>query len=757
MIRGFTGLLTIALIAVMLAGPATALACGPFSLDTIFVFTVHPEYPLDNFARGDLGTIQPSYARSYLYVAYRYLNGNSFTPDEQNALVELWRDRLNLRWEPSEEQSVKRWLEARNKVAGAAAITNIEVYRSREKPNEYETYLNCQKDSFETAAATLEARTKQWGADSASVKTWVEAQDQVFANCSEGKHVPAATAADADTLVRADRQYQIAAANFYAGDFDQALAGFQTIAADRTSPWHNAAPYLIARTLLRKASLGPEDQKPQSLTESEKQLNQILASEELKQSHENAQRLLSLVRLRLHPKDVVHELATSLTGKKANPNLKQELWDYTVLMDQFIGDEPASVFPANTAALGGDELTEWIVTLQSEKPEASSHAFDRWQATSSIPWLIAALTKVNPKHPHADTLRRAAAAVPPDSPAFPSAVFHIARLNIGAGRFNEARAMLDEALRKDRAHLNASALNSLRHERMLVANNLDEFLTYAQSVPAAMSWNDDGREIPAEADDVSEGLKSLQGKPLFDDNAAKVLNEKFPLSLLKQAAVSKTLPEHLRRDVAQVAWLRSVILRDEVAAAELAPTLKGLVPEMAPLLDNFLAAPDWQAKQFAGIYAWLKFPGLEPIVDAGIGRQIPLGEQDSYRDNWWCGAAFTAPADDSEAGAKKRAANEVIAPAFLTRAQQANASKEHVLLSSLGAAPNYISEQVVAWATRNPADPRVPEALHLAVDTTRHGCTDKQTGRWSKAAYDFLHRRYPNNAWTKRTPYWFKD
>jgi hypothetical protein len=757
MIRRCSRLLAIVLIAFVLSGPSPALACGPFSLDTIFVFTVHPEYPLENFARGDLGTIQPSYARSYLYVAYRYLNGNSFTPAEQNALVELWRDRLNLHWEPAEEQSVKRWLEARNKVPGAAALANIEVYRSREKPNEYETYLNCQKDSFETAADTLEARTKQWGADSTSLKTWVEAQDQVFANCSEGKRVPEAISADADALVRADRQYQIAAANFYGGDFDQALAGFQTIAADRSSPWHNSAPYLVARTFLRKASLGPDEQKAASLTESEKQLNEILASEELKQSHENAQRLLSLVRLRLRPKEVVHLLAISLTGKEANPSLKQELWDYTVLLDQFIGDEPASAFPANAAELGGDDLTEWLVTLQSEKPEASSHAFDRWQATSSVPWLIAALSKVNPKHPHADTLRRAAAAIPPNSPAFPSAVFHIVRLHIAAGRFNEARSMLDQLLPKDRAHLNASALNLLRHQRMMVANNLGEFLTYAQSVPAGMSWNDDGREIPEDPAETSEDMKSLQGKPLFDGDAAKVLNEKIPLAILKQAAVSKTLPDHLRRDVAQAAWLRSVILRDEVTAAELAPTLKALVPEMAALLDKFLAAPDWQARQFAGIYAWLKFPGLEPVVDVGIGRQIPLGEQDSYRDNWWCSAAYTASVVDSEESGKKRAANEVLAPSFLTRAQQANASKEYVLLSSVGAAPNYISQRVVEWATRNPNDPRVPEALHLAVNTTRHSCTDKQTGKWSKAAYDFLHRRYPNNAWTKRTPYWFKD
>ena len=757
MIRRFAKLLAVGMIAFLLVGPATTLACGPFSLDTIFVFTVHPEYPLENFARGDIGTIQPTYARSYLYVAYRYLNGKGFTAEEQSALVDLWSDRLNLRWEPSEEQSMKRWFEARHTVLGGGEDPKIDVYRSREKPNEYETYLNCQKDSFETAADTLEARAKLWGAKSAVLKTWVEAQDQVFANCSEGKHIPEALTDETDVLARADREYQIAAANFYAGNFDQALTGFQAIAADRTSPWHESAPYLVARTFLRKASLGGEEQKAGSLTESEKQLKKILASEEHKPSHENARRLLGLVELRLHPKDVVHELAASLIGKNANPNLKQELWDYTLLLDQFAGDEPAGALPPNIADLGSDDLTDWLLTFQSAKPEALAHSVERWQATSSVHWLVAALAKVDSHHASAEALKRAGAAISTDSPAFPSVMFHIVRLNIAGGRINEARTMLDQLLTKRQSQLNASSLNSLRQQRMLVASNLDEFLTYAQRVPAGLSWNDDGREIPADPSDVGDEMKPLQNRPLFDSDAAKVLNEKMPLSLLKQAALSKTLPDHLRRDLAQAAWLRAVILSDQVTAAELVPTLKSLVPELSTLLDNFLAARDPEAKKFAGIYAWLKFPGLEPVVDAGIGRQIPLSEQDSYRDNWWCSAAFTANADDSEESAKKRAANDVMSPAFLTKAQRSNASSEYLLLSTVGAGPNYISRQVIEWATSNPTDARVPEALHLAVNTTRHGCTDKQTGRWSKAAYDFLHRRYPNNAWTKRTPYWFKE
>jgi hypothetical protein len=94
---------------------------------------------------------------------------------------------------------------------------------------------------------------------------------------------------------------------------------------------------------------------------------------------------------------------------------------------------------------------------------------------------------------------------------------------------------------------------------------------------------------------------------------------------------------------------------------------------------------------------------------------------------------------------------------FLSAAEKAKAEQELKARAVVTAAPNYIAQQVIAWATKNPADERVPEALHLAVNTTRYGCTDTQTGRWSKAAYDLLHRKYPNTSWAKKTKYWFKD
>src|SRR6266850_1510119 len=51
--------------------PYRTRACGPFFTDAIFVYTKHPDFPLENFAAGKLGVLQTTYARSYLVAAYR--------------------------------------------------------------------------------------------------------------------------------------------------------------------------------------------------------------------------------------------------------------------------------------------------------------------------------------------------------------------------------------------------------------------------------------------------------------------------------------------------------------------------------------------------------------------------------------------------------------------------------------------------------------------------------------------------------------
>ena len=171
--------------------PQRTRACGPFFTDAIFVYSKHPDFPLESFAGGKLGVLQPSWARSYLVVAYRNLVGTNLSSNEANGIKALWDDRLNNRWDSNDEEWIKKWTEARKQVPGLAAPPEIKAYRNREKPHEYDSYLNCQQDAFENAEATLNERIKTFGAESLGVKGWVGAQDLVFANCSEGRHIPA--------------------------------------------------------------------------------------------------------------------------------------------------------------------------------------------------------------------------------------------------------------------------------------------------------------------------------------------------------------------------------------------------------------------------------------------------------------------------------------------------------------------------------------------------------------------------------------
>ncbi|PYS82299.1 MAG: hypothetical protein DMF70_08170, partial [Acidobacteria bacterium] len=88
-------LIALALIAsTSLLLPQSSQACGPFFTDAIFVYTKHPDFPLERFAKGQLGVLRPSYARSYLFAAYRNLTNATFSDAEKTALKSLWEDRL---------------------------------------------------------------------------------------------------------------------------------------------------------------------------------------------------------------------------------------------------------------------------------------------------------------------------------------------------------------------------------------------------------------------------------------------------------------------------------------------------------------------------------------------------------------------------------------------------------------------------------------------------------------------------------------
>lgn len=738
--------------------PRRTQACGPYFTDAIFVYSKHPDFPLEKFAGGKLGVVTSSWARSYLIAAYRNLAGTPLSGDETKAISSVWDDRLNNRWESNDDQWIKSWTEARKKVPGVPAAPGIYVYRNREKPHEYESFLNCQGDAFQNAEATLNERIKRFGADNQAVRDWLAAQDRVFANCREGKQIPVPARADQDALIRADRAYQIAAANFYATDFDEATRQFDAIAKDSSSPWREKAGYLAARSMLRKGSLVDKDEEGRpALAEAETRLNAVLKDKSATASHHPSSRLLNLVGLRLHPEERLHEIAHALAKKNASTNFKQDVWDYTILLDKFLGDGSEgegseTAKPKLPAGLTSDELTDWVITFEDSSPAAVAHSLERWEKSRALPWLVAAISKVNGQSASASSLLSAAANVDHNSPAFPSLTLHSVRLLMENNRGSEARTILDKALASDRQKLSASALNLLLGQRMVLAQNLDEFIQSAQRVPAGLSDDNDGREIPDEDSKEKPG----ESQVYFDRDAANAFNRAMPVAMIKDAARSKVLAPNLRRDVVQAAFVRSAMVDDRETALQSSALLQEIHPQLKEFLGAYEKATTRDARRFAAVFLSLKFPGLRPYVSAGIGRSSALEEVDSYRDNWWCAEPPTAPSgppSDGEGGDTK--AKPLPLPEFL-KPSQSLAAAQFAALQALGTAPNYFARIAIAWTEKNPADPRSPEALHLAVRSSRYGCTDDQTGRWSKAAYDLLHRRYPNTTWARNTKYWFK-
>src|SRR5262245_41158061 len=83
-----------AILFLVMAAARSLSACSEEIPGPLWSFTRHPDFPLQPFAAGRLGILQRTYARSYLTVAYLYLSGRSYTPQEQEALLDLWERRL---------------------------------------------------------------------------------------------------------------------------------------------------------------------------------------------------------------------------------------------------------------------------------------------------------------------------------------------------------------------------------------------------------------------------------------------------------------------------------------------------------------------------------------------------------------------------------------------------------------------------------------------------------------------------------------
>ena len=734
-----TNRVTRIIVAVLLANAIAAAvvwACGPFiyPIDTVTAID-----PSDNkaFYGGEIGVIRSRFRRANLAFAYRVLSG----PPTAVATAPA----VDGSGGGSSFDAV--WWQERDRVLGPQpAPASPRTRRIRD----YMTPPNCLEDAFRTAIVTLDAREKRYGARSAQLRDWVRAQDAVFANCEEEElSLPAPAPASADPLARADRRYQMAAAYFYGMRFEEAAARFRAIANDATSPWRPYGRYLAARSLIRTHTLsGFTDKVPStSMEDAERELQAVIADPIAAPVHDSARRLLRFVRLRLRPQEELRAVSTQIAAGDVTACCVFD--DFTYLMNQYVGDTVDYRYDAVTppALRETHDLVDWVLAMQAEGDQARDRAISRWQTTRSMPWLVAALARVNAPHAQADALLDAASAVPASSPAFASVNFHRVRLLIDLGRQDAARQVLSRLPEEPRPGVPIETINLYRALRFMLARSFDELLQTAARA-SVTKWGD------------------TPHRDVFDEDAGIVFDRQLTLERLVAAAESPILPERLRTRLATAAFTRAVLLNRHDRALVVAPILRLLRPLLAGDLDRYVNAASADDRQRAAVMLILRTPGMTRDVRGiddtySVDFEEPRRAFENFVPVWWCAGEqreWSRKHREEESNLMQvlYARQPVQPPLFMTPAERAAVVQEHADLDRIGDATRFLATAALDWARRRPTDPAAAEALSRIVNGWRRACREASDVDLSRRAFQALHRQFPDSEWAKRTKYWYR-
>jgi len=792
--------------------------CSPGDPEAVFVRRSGPDTPYKTYAAGHLGIILPTYRPRHLAIAYDYLNGRPLTPQEQSQAEAAER---TINWQSygtdasdttTPAPGMHQWIAA-HETAIPGTINPLTT--DRKVPGEdYQSFTNCLDDAFLNAAHTLTARQQSYGKSSPEVLDWLHAQDAVFSNCGGQGTMPQPAPANAPLWLQQDRAYQLAAANFYALNFDAALTGFRTIASDHASPWHIIAPYLVVRTLIRQTTVVPQPSynKPDAaaaetkrihddLTAALQQLDTILHDPTLKAIHPAASNLRDLVAARVEPAAQAQVLAQRITAAPHGLDLRHNLVDLTYILNNSTDDSGAPLPAAKQIAATPDptgllaffrtintpteppfpnpyETTEPETPAQTKSRLAIQHtaaktAFAQWQSSKKPAWLIAALTLAQPDDPFTPQLITATQSLPPNSPAYTTATYNRLRLEAATSVTRTELITLLPTLEKSESR---STINLFTALLTPTAPTLSDFIKTAPRIPSAADFEG---SISAPTDIPTPelcGIKPDAAKtPLFDSDAATILNQRLPLRLLREAATSSTLPPNLRFQLANATLTRAVLLDDPATVAAVSPALSACQPALKPWLDRYNSATTPDQRHLQGLFLLMRFPSAEPLVRTGNQRSTGFATYSDLRDNWWAGNTQyiqpTNPTGDYDSGVHTvtpdspkfkpalftvpiTPAAQLASPPFLTATDTAEANKEILTLQHIPCASDYFATQTLNWVKTHPTDPNNSELLGFAMRVVRNASRTSDTKELNHQLFDTLHKKYPASEWAKRYTTW---
>ena len=693
--------------------------CGPF-VPTFNQVALHtPDGTQADWVGGHLGLLQPLLCTADLVVAWRWFAGVGLSAAEQKAV--LGTDASDPTTPNSTLRGAAAWKAAR--AAAGAPVLEPKVYRTENTYNEIPIIGD---HALNTAARTLNAHLRSYGKTSPALRSWLAAQDRVFA-----WELPEAAEASLPLRIRQDRAYQVAAAHFYRQETQAALEGFQAVAADAANPWRGWAQYAVARIFAKGLSVEGSDLDADSVLSG---LVRLQADSAFPEIQGDAAALENRIRYQVDPKAFYGRLIEHLAEKGRGPGLVQDLEDLRWLR----------VLEPWTEGLKGVQPTgvhAWINLVQKGDANAAMAAYD---GQPELPNLVAVLLSLPAEHARVEFFLKAAqqASLKP-GPAYATLVSHRLRILVAQKRLKAAEALATEALAQPQASRWPSAFNLWSSVKLAQAPDLDGFAAHLGRCLASVddgewgSWSEHPREDPKD----SRLLKAL------DPGAVVLLNTQVPLRQWEALLDSPHFPKELRPEWLEALWTRAALLGREDIQTRRLPELAKLRPTLDKGLKVWAEEKDPIRKQALA---------MDLVWEARLWPQVLTFREEAFQYGTlyarWAGGPTTGPGGSELVVAQAPAAvpesaplglggyGLVLTPKFLDAAAIREGKEE---AGRIPAPLTWFCEQALALAEARPKDPLAPEALSRAVRASRNANRDTRSAALVVKAFRKLHKDYP--------------
>ena len=648
---------------------------------------------------------------------------------------------------------------------------------------------NCSPDAQSFAGTTLAAIKARADKTPARIDAWIAAQQQVFALCERD---PLEVLASPDPLVaplpaaeplywRQLREYQMAAAAFYAAHYGQSRAAFERIGHTAGHPMQTWGAYLALRSHLRQVQLptGPApkpDAKgrmptpPEQVADLEalrKEGALILHDAALASVHEATAATLRRAAFLLAPTHRFAELTAMLDDLRADPDRDDALDDWP-FMGYGTGDDAADARTLVTLR-AAHPWFDWVNTITrdnsddarrlssaSRAPAAASgacagecaHATQAWSHSPAVSqgpedaaagqhraWLLATLMTQAPLTP---AVEREALAVLTRAPEYASVRYYLADRLAASGQAEGARTMSEGLLARLRAQKPAStsAINLVTQQRFGLATSVADATTYLLMSPEAAT-NPDTGERAAPADIVL----------MPSDGGAHWLDRSLSVADLLVVARALPTPSGWRTRIAVAAWMRADLLGDAPAAEDASKLVEAWVPSLKPVTSRYRALPAGAERQHWLIVNALK-RGLSPDPFAGYrdgDGQYPVQKPDEVVADLWCRIGAADSPDDAKGPL----------PLPDVSGDRARRDADRARLLKLHSATGFVGLHAIDWAETHPTDKDAAWLLYVAIQSSKRGCIDPDHTAISKKAWQVLHKRFPRSTWTEQSPYFY--